>query len=150
MKAASDTTRGKIHKMLQKKVMRVCEIQKAVGIAQSTARQHLKILEKAGQAGNNVEREVVAQPSMVDDGFDIVCSCPVCGFMFRNLLKRGAYYATEYQEAVGAPSDVILKPDKEETGAESPGCLDSSGTGPDCYRLFELPAAVRTVYALPG
>ena len=47
----------------------------------------------------------------VDQGFDIVCSCPTCGFMFRNLLKRGAYYATEYQEAINAPPDMILKPD---------------------------------------
>jgi len=49
----------------------------------------------------------------VDEGFDIVCSCPTCGFMFRNLLKRGAYYATEYQAAIGAPPDVILKPENE-------------------------------------
>jgi ArsR family transcriptional regulator len=48
MKAASDTTRVKILKMLQKKVMCVCEIQKAVGTAQSTASKHLKILEEAG------------------------------------------------------------------------------------------------------
>ena len=48
MKAASDTTRVKILKMLQKKEMCVCEIQKAVGTAQSTASKHLKILEEAG------------------------------------------------------------------------------------------------------
>ena len=48
MKAASDATRVKILKMLQKKVMCVCEIQKAVGTAQSTASKHLKILEEAG------------------------------------------------------------------------------------------------------
>ena len=51
----------------------------------------------------------------VDEGFDIVCSCPTCGFMFRNLLKRGAYYATEYQQAIGAPPDMILKPENEST-----------------------------------
>ena len=48
MKAASDVTRVKILKMLQKKVMCVCEIQNAVGTAQSTASKHLKILEDAG------------------------------------------------------------------------------------------------------
>jgi Fe-S oxidoreductase len=56
-------------------------------------------------------------------GYDIVCSCPTCGFMFRNLLKRGAYYAREYQEAIGAPGDVILKPDKEKTADGTPRYL---------------------------
>jgi len=48
MKAASDPTRVKILKMLQKKGMCVCEIQTALGAAQSTASKHLKILEEAG------------------------------------------------------------------------------------------------------
>lgn len=48
MKALSDPTRVKIVKMLQRKPMCVCEIQEAMGIAQSTASKHLKILEEAG------------------------------------------------------------------------------------------------------
>ena len=48
MKAVSDPTRVKILKMLQKRVMCVCEIQAALGTAQSTASKHLKILEDAG------------------------------------------------------------------------------------------------------
>ena len=56
----------------------------------------------------------------VDEGFDIVSSCPTCGFMFRNLLKRGAYYATEYQAAVGAPLDMILKPENEQSADGTP------------------------------
>ena len=48
MKAASDPSRVKILKMLQKKVMCVCEIQTVLGTAQSTASKHLKILEEAG------------------------------------------------------------------------------------------------------
>lgn len=48
MKASSDPTRVKILKMLGKKVMCVCEIQTALGTAQSTASKHLKILEDAG------------------------------------------------------------------------------------------------------
>lgn len=48
MKAASDPTRVKIMKMLAKRVMCVCEIQTALGSAQSTASKHLKILEDAG------------------------------------------------------------------------------------------------------
>ncbi|MFH1156391.1 MAG: metalloregulator ArsR/SmtB family transcription factor [Pseudomonadota bacterium] len=48
MKATSDPTRIKILKMLEKKTMCVCEIQTALGTAQSTASKHLKILEEAG------------------------------------------------------------------------------------------------------
>jgi ArsR family transcriptional regulator len=48
MKASSDPTRVKILKMLGKKVMCVCEIQTALGTAQSTASKHLKVLEDAG------------------------------------------------------------------------------------------------------
>ena len=48
MKAASDPSRVKILKMLQHRAMCVCEVQAALGIAQSTASKHLKILEEAG------------------------------------------------------------------------------------------------------
>ena len=48
MKAVSDPTRVKILKMVQRRVMCVCEVQAALGIAQSTASKHLKILEDAG------------------------------------------------------------------------------------------------------
>lgn len=43
-----------------------------------------------------------------------------CGFMFRNLLKRRAYYATEVQTAIGAPPDMILKPENEKTKDGTP------------------------------
>lgn len=48
MKALSDPNRVKIIKMLQRRVMCVCEIQAALGLAQSTASKHLQILEDAG------------------------------------------------------------------------------------------------------
>jgi len=48
MKAVSDPSRIKIMKMLQRRVMCVCEIQALLGTAQSTASKHLKILEEAG------------------------------------------------------------------------------------------------------
>lgn len=48
MKALSDSTRVKILKVLQRRKMCVCEIQEALGIAQSTTSKHLKILEEAG------------------------------------------------------------------------------------------------------
>ena len=48
MKALSDPSRVRIMKMLQKRVMCVCEITVGLGVAQSTASKHLKILEDAG------------------------------------------------------------------------------------------------------
>lgn len=48
MKALSDPSRVKILKMVEKRVMCVCEIHTILGIAQSTASKHLKILEDAG------------------------------------------------------------------------------------------------------
>lgn len=50
MKALSDPNRIKIVKMLQHKVMCVCEIQEALHISQPNASKHLKILEEAGIA----------------------------------------------------------------------------------------------------
>ena len=48
MKALSDPSRVKIIKLLQERVLCVCEIQTALGLAQSTTSKHLKILEDAG------------------------------------------------------------------------------------------------------
>lgn len=48
MKALSDSTRVKILKILEKRSMCVCELQTAIGAAQSTTSKHLKILEGAG------------------------------------------------------------------------------------------------------
>ena len=47
MKALSDPNRVKMIKLLQHKVMCVCEIQAALSLAQSTVSKHLKILEEA-------------------------------------------------------------------------------------------------------
>ncbi len=48
MKALSDPNRVKIIKILQKKVMCVCEIQAAIGLAQPTISKHLRAMEEAG------------------------------------------------------------------------------------------------------
>lgn len=48
MKALSDPNRVKIIKMLQHRMMCVCEIQAALDVAQPTVSKHMKILEEAG------------------------------------------------------------------------------------------------------
>ena len=48
MKALSDPSRVKIVKMLQHKLMCVCEMQEALQLSQPSVSKHLKILEIAG------------------------------------------------------------------------------------------------------
>ena len=46
----------------------------------------------------------------VRDGYDIVCSCPTCGFMFKTVLREGAYYSAEYQASVGSEAAHLKLP----------------------------------------
>jgi ArsR family transcriptional regulator len=55
MKALSDPNRVRLLKMLQRRVMCVCEIQAALGIAQPTVSKHLKLLEDAGLVRHSKE-----------------------------------------------------------------------------------------------
>ena len=48
MKALSDPNRIKIIKLLQQKMMCVCELQCALGISQPSVSKHLRVLEEAG------------------------------------------------------------------------------------------------------
>ncbi len=48
MKALSDPNRVKILKLLQQRMLCVCELQCALGISQPNVSKHLKILEDAG------------------------------------------------------------------------------------------------------
>ena len=57
-------------------------------------------------AGNTVEKLAAT----VEDGYDIVCSCPTCGYMLKNVLKEGAYYSSEYQNAVCADENYMKIP----------------------------------------
>jgi glycerol-3-phosphate dehydrogenase subunit C len=49
-------------------------------------------------AGFNLDKLAEA----VEDGYDIVCSCPTCGFALKILLKQGACYSDEYRAANGS------------------------------------------------
>ncbi len=48
MKALSDPNRVRVIKLLQEKDLCVCEVQKVLGLAQSTVSKHMKLLEDAG------------------------------------------------------------------------------------------------------
>ena len=59
MKALSDPNRVRIVKLLQHKMMCVCELQGALGISQPTVSKHLKILEAAGLVGSKKDGQWV-------------------------------------------------------------------------------------------
>ncbi len=63
----------------------------------------------------------------VASGYDIVCSCPTCGFMLRNILKEGAYYSREYQASVGA----------DETYLKIPAAKTSDNPGGNNFELLK-------------
>jgi len=54
----------------------------------------------------NVERLA----ALVAEGFSIVCSCPTCGFVLKELLKERAYYADAYQKKIGAEAGFLKVP----------------------------------------
>lgn len=55
----------------------------------------------------------------VDNGYAIICSCPTCGFMLRNILRESAYYSRQYQESVGADEKYLKIPVSKTT--DNPG-----------------------------
>ncbi len=46
-------------------------------------------------------------------GYDLVCSCPTCGYLMKILLKENAYYSQAYQHSVNAGADHIILPDSQ-------------------------------------
>ena len=57
-----------------------------------------------------VRQNVDMLSEAVASDYDIVCSCPTCGFMLRNVLKENAYYSAEYQSSVGADGAYLKIP----------------------------------------
>ena len=47
---------------------------------------------------------------IVEDGYDIVCSCPTCGFFLKMVLSEGAYYSPQYQQSIGSGDTHIRVP----------------------------------------
>ena len=68
----------------------------------------------------------------VQEGYDIVCSCPTCGFMLKDVLREGAYYSAKYQAAVGADEAYLKIP----TGkvSDNPGGKKFNLLKRDMYR----------------
>jgi glycerol-3-phosphate dehydrogenase subunit C len=57
------------------------------------------------------ERTVSHLAEVVSDGYDLVCSCPTCGYMLKNALRECAYYSDPYQELVGGNERQLKVPE---------------------------------------
>jgi glycerol-3-phosphate dehydrogenase subunit C len=60
----------------------------------------------------NVER----LSEVVEEGYDIVCSCPTCGYFLKSVLAAGAYFSEEYQNIAGGDEKAIKIPGKRGLG----------------------------------
>jgi glycerol-3-phosphate dehydrogenase subunit C len=50
-------------------------------------------------------------------GYDVVCSCPTCGYLMRALLRQNACFSEVYQRSVQAGRDEIVVPEAAGEGA---------------------------------
>ncbi len=48
----------------------------------------------------------------VECGYDPVCSCPTCGYLFKKVLREKACYAPQYQKLVGGDDTFMLVPEE--------------------------------------
>jgi len=53
---------------------------------------------------------------VVEEGYDIVCSCPTCSYMLRTVMGEGAYFSKDYQELVAGGGKNIKVPVKRRLG----------------------------------
>ena len=60
----------------------------------------------------NVER----LSAVVEDGYDIVCSCPTCGYFLKTILAAGAYFSEAYQRTTSGDAQVIKVPGRRDLG----------------------------------
>ena len=62
---------------------------------------------------------------VVEEGYDIVCSCPTCSYMLRTVLGEGAYFSKEYQDLAGGNEKAIKVPVKRRLGEKGDRKLKS-------------------------
>jgi glycerol-3-phosphate dehydrogenase subunit C len=56
------------------------------------------------------DRTISVLDELVADGYDVVCSCPTCGYMLKTVCCEGAYYSDDYQNFVGTDGRHIKIP----------------------------------------
>ena len=58
------------------------------------------------------ERTITQLAEVVEGGYDVVCSCPTCGYMLKYALRECAYYSNEYQDLAGGDDRHMKIPEK--------------------------------------
>ncbi len=58
------------------------------------------------------DRTVSQLAEAVEEGYDVVCSCPTCGYVLKNVLLKSAYYAKAYQDVMGSDETHLRIPKK--------------------------------------
>lgn len=53
---------------------------------------------------------------VVEEGYDVVCSCPTCSYMLRTVVGEGAYFSKDYQDLAGGNEKDIKVPVKKALG----------------------------------
>ncbi len=66
-------------------------------------------------AEKRIQANLETLGACMQDGYDIVCSCPTCGYFFKNLLKETAYYSEAFQLRADAGDNRMQVP----TGARN-------------------------------
>lgn len=82
------------------------------------------------------ERTVAQLSEVVADGYDVVCSCPTCGYMLKKIISEGACYSRQYQDLAGGDARHIKVPDNGSSAMGSRGATDGSPKGMR-YRLLD-------------
>jgi glycerol-3-phosphate dehydrogenase subunit C len=81
-------------------------------------------------AGFNLQRLA----DVVQDGYDVVCSCPTCGYVLKNMFSEGAYFSESYRAALKS----------EAPGAPAGGSGASGADLPDAARAGGAPGRSRS------
>ncbi len=62
------------------------------------------------EATKRIQANLESLGACMQDGYDIVCSCPTCGYFFKKLLLENAYYSDAFQQQSGADPNVMKVP----------------------------------------
>ncbi len=61
-------------------------------------------------AKKRIQANLKTLGACVQDGYDIVCSCPTCGYFFKKLLKENAYYSDAFQHRANVGNNRMQVP----------------------------------------
>jgi glycerol-3-phosphate dehydrogenase subunit C len=61
-------------------------------------------------AKKRIQANLETLGACVQDGYNIVCSCPTCGYFFKKLLKETAYYSEAFQHRANAGDNRMQVP----------------------------------------